>query len=291
MNDKLKSCPRTSDFIALEHVDTHERVPICCNTYRCPVCGPVKIWKLKKALTQVFSSWKPLRFWTFTMKNDMFETPEQQYKVLMEAWRYFITYVRRSKALSKFQSQFRYVKVHEQHKSGYYHLHVVIDRYIDREVFQRIWERIIQEFLNRDTHVASVHVKIIPNAKCAAYYISKYITKQIHDHCPQKRFYSTSYHMKIFEKNDKTGEWFVVYLKQSDASGQYANFINHEKSFDSSSSLPLLVHIESNFTDVQPALLENLPFLVPDWTQFDNFLWKSFIMSFLYIFFLINDIL
>lgn len=263
-------CPRTSDFLALEHVDTHERVPIVCNTYRCPVCGPIKVWRLKKALTNLFQSWKQIRFWTLTMKNDLFETSDEQYKVLMEAWRYFITYVRRSKALTKYQSQFRYVKIPEMHKSGYWHLHVVVDRYINREILQRIWERIIQEFLNRDSHVASIYIELIPNAKKAANYICKYITKSIHDKCPTKRFFSTSYHLCIFEKKEKSGNWFVVFLRESSSEKQYSNFINHERSFNDSSCLPLLVHIETNFTELQQDFLQYLPDIIPTRDEIDN---------------------
>lgn len=203
------NCPNCAGF-RLHNVYTHETIIINCNTYKCPVCGPKKLFKLRKAISNKISSWNRIRLMTFTMTSRLHESPEEHYKALVEVWRYFITYLRRTKALSNKQRNVNYIKCPDLHKSGYLHFHAFFSEYIPRDVMNNIWEHSCKHILHTDTHAGNVHAEGIYHARAAANYVTKYITKAI-DKAPFLLVrYSKSKDVVLFEKRKKQEGWMIL---------------------------------------------------------------------------------
>jgi hypothetical protein len=202
-------CPKCSGF-RLHNIYTHETIVLSCRTYGCPVCGPKKINRLRYYLRQKISSWNHIRLFTFTMTNRYHNTPEEHYKTLCLVWRYFITYVRRTLALSKRQRNFSYVKCPDLHKSGYIHFHAFFSEYMPRTVLNEIWEQACQKILSCDTHAGNVHAEGIYNARVAANYVTKYITKSL-ELAPFLLYrYSKSKDVKLFPAKKHSEGWLIL---------------------------------------------------------------------------------
>ena len=218
-------CPKCSGF-RLHNIYTHETIVLSCRTYSCPVCGPKKINRLRYFLKEKISSWSCIRLFTFTMTNRYHESPEEHYKTLCLVWRYFITYVRRTMSLSKRQRNFSYVKCPDLHQSGYIHFHAFFSEYMPRDLINNIWEQSCQKILSCDTHAGNVHAEGIYNARSAANYVTKYITKSI-DKAPFILYrYSKSKDVKLFPAKKQSDGWMIL-LPDSKISDLYMNTPNY----------------------------------------------------------------
>lgn len=230
---------RNSNGFTIHNTRTGESFEANCNQYKCPDCGPIKIWRLKKHLVKYFQSWHRIRFWTFTMTSKMSKNEKEHYRQLAKAWYYFTTYLRRTKSLNKSQCGFSYVKVIEMHKSGYIHFHVCVDQYLPYEVVQNIWENACRKVLDCDGHVAQAYVKGNLDAKTSGFYITKYISKALSDIEARIRRWSTSHGVKIYPEKNKNKEWVCLRV--------IGSFHESMEKIDTW-TLPLLVLKERTFT-------------------------------------------
>ena len=202
-------CLRTPNYYLI-NITNGKEIPLNCNTYSCPECGPKKAYKLRKYLQKYLENWKNIRFWTFTLSSESFEDEEDHMRALSECWSRFVTYLRRNKSLYKKQRGFRYVKVYENHKTGYWHLHVCVDQYLPYSVIQPIWEQICQERLGSQNHSGQSWVTGEKSAKTAAYYVSKYVLKSALEIVRMVRRFSTSHGIKIYPEKNSSGDWICV---------------------------------------------------------------------------------
>ena len=202
-------CNRTNNLYLI-NTKTGQEIPVNCNTYACPTCGPKKAWKLKKYLQKYLETWKHIRFWTFTLSSELFEDEESHHQALSACWTRFVTYLRRNKSLYKKQREFKYVKVYENHKSGFWHCHVVVDQYLPYSVVQPIWEQICQEYVCTEKHAGQSWVTGEKSAKTAAFYVSKYVLKSALEIVRIVRRYSTSHGIKLFPEKTSSGDWICV---------------------------------------------------------------------------------
>jgi len=149
---------------------------IGCNRYSCSVCGKRLQRRLRKYLERVLSDVKALRMWTFTMTNRFTADPAEHYRRFREAWKLFTTNLRRCTALKAEQRKVRFIAVVEAHKSGFWHMHVLVDQYMPYAVLALLWEDAAQTALGTNEHVASCWVTWLPT-RAAVRYIVKYVTK------------------------------------------------------------------------------------------------------------------
>ena len=224
-------CPNVKRNFVFLNWRTNEKIPVPCNRYDCPVCGPKKAKKLYHAINRFFSKIKVVRLWTFTLSSGVAVTPVEHYNLLKEGWRRLTTELRRSKYLRADQRNFQYVRVLELHKSGYAHLHVLVTEYLPQKFVQSCWEHICQDLCNVQGHVASANVKGIRNSASAARYVVKYVLKCAREATFAVRRYSRSGKVALFPKHVSSGDWYFVRL-DIEFSVQFRNYFP---------DLPLLV--------------------------------------------------
>ena len=138
--------------------------PFRCRSLRCPDCAPTEARRLADKLGSWAEALKLTRFWTFTLDPKMLPeltTTEARVKYLRKLWNKFLTALRRDNPGLKL------ITVLEFHKSGWPHLHVLLDRYLKWDRVQKRWHR-----YGGGQHV---HVKYVDVHRVAAY-LSKYLT-------------------------------------------------------------------------------------------------------------------
>ena len=200
-------------YSTLLNMDTGQSFKTGCNSYGCPECGPRKARKLAKFLKIYLTNWQYIRFWTFTMSNKYHENEDEHWKAVMEVWRRWLIYMRRSPSLRKSQREFEFIRVVELHKSGYVHLHVFVNQYIPWEVANPVWENLSSEICKTDRKAGNTYVKGVKNAGFVANYVCKYITKGIAVLSGKVRRWGSSHGVKIFPKKEKKGSWVYLYVK------------------------------------------------------------------------------
>jgi hypothetical protein len=170
-----RCCPRYRGLAVFDRL-SEALIFIGCNRYSCTVCGKRLQRRLRKYLERVLSDVKALRMWTFTMTNRFAADPQEHYRRFREAWKLFTTNLRRCTALKAEQRRVRFIAVVEAHKSGFWHMHVLVDQYMPYAVLALLWEDAAQTVLGTSEHVASCWVTWLPT-RAAVRYIVKYVTK------------------------------------------------------------------------------------------------------------------
>jgi hypothetical protein len=112
-------------------------------------------------------------------------------------WAKFRTYLKR-----RYQTPLSFIAVVELQQSGYAHLHVLVDRFIEQNWIAEAWQavgggRIV------DIRYVDIH-RIAP-------YMSKYLTKDLllAPFKPRQRRYSTSRNITLIS-NTPSGEWGLL---------------------------------------------------------------------------------
>jgi hypothetical protein len=231
-------CERLKDFIII-NLDNGERAVPNCKAYSCPECGPKKVAKLKYCIYEELQKWNQVRLWTFTLSFNVGGTIEKHYKILQECWRRLNIYMRRNKSITKDQRQYRYIKLIEEHKSGYIHFHVLLDKFLPQKIVQTCWENIIQDITKTNRHTGQVWVKGNLTPENGAYYVTKYVSKAIKDIGIKARRYSVSIDGKLFPTKEKDGTWIFFHYRKNlhDVSTEIISL-----------GFPSLVLFEHNFT-------------------------------------------
>jgi hypothetical protein len=170
-----RCCPHYRGLAVFDRL-SEALIFIGCNRYSCEVCGKRLQRRLRKYLERVLSDVKALRMWTFTMTNRFAADPQEHYRKFREAWKLFTTNLRRCTALKREQRRVRFIAVVEAHKSGFWHMHVLVDQYMPYHVLALLWEDAAQAALGTQEHVASCWVTWLPT-RAAVRYIVKYVTK------------------------------------------------------------------------------------------------------------------
>jgi hypothetical protein len=211
-----------NNFVLI-NTKTGESFDVRCNTYACDFCGPKKRFKLASALEKHFDSYSHIRLWTFTLSSRFFDTPETQVKALSRVWHYFITYCRRNQLLTEKERQFQYVKVFEPHRSGYFHLHALLDRYIRIEKLYAIWTYAIRKVVGSDEPAGYCYVVGSKSSRRAAHYVSKYVVKTARHACRRMNYYSKSAGIALFERHPGNSQ-FVLLRKDSEWASYFLSF-------------------------------------------------------------------
>lgn len=181
-----------------------------CKSYKCEKHGWMQQKRLQKALEQHFGKYQFIRMWTFTMTNRIFTDDYEHYFKLTQVWKRFITEVRRSKFLTDNQRNVQYVRVAEQHKSGFWHFHVLVDRWLDWHILQVLWNHCVQVETQITGKSGHINVKGILSAKKASYYVAKYVMKSAQHSYKRQKTWTKSSKISIYplKQSDKT---YIVY--------------------------------------------------------------------------------
>jgi hypothetical protein len=220
---KTGFCPSPAKFLRFHHINSGKQLPVPCNKYSCHVCGPKKGKKLYAAVLTWLKQFKYIRMWTLTLSGSVVSDDIQHYKTLQEAWRRFITEIRRSKYLNYNQRNFQYVRVAELHLGnsqtstsvtniGKVHFHVFVTEYIEVKYLQSVWNHICQELTGNPCKNGNINIIGLKAHEEAAHYITKYVLKSAKVIQKNMKKWTKSGKTAIFEKFPPTGQWILINL-------------------------------------------------------------------------------
>ncbi len=185
-----------------------------CKSWDCPICGPKKASRLRRAIIEKAQEKKLKRFLTLTLDPRKC-TAEQSVSYIRQCWHKFRTYLKRfcGRTIS-------FITILELQRSGYAHLHVLVDSYIPQKWIQGAWQAI--------GGGKYVNIKFVDIHRIAGY-LSKYLTKDLllTQFRSKTRRYTTSRGIKLFEKPAK-GTWRLVKDHISIYKEQNESFITQE---------------------------------------------------------------
>ena len=169
---------------------------VYCKGWSCSYCGPRKAKEMARLIGERAKEHGLSRFVTLTLDPKI--TPENQHiKYIREVWRKFRVYLKR-----KFGSTVSFIAVMELHKSGYPHLHVLVDRYIRQEWISHTWNRLGGGKI--------VFIEKVEDLRKIGWYLGKYLTKDMILSAPHgTRRVTTSRDIKLREPKEETG-WRVA---------------------------------------------------------------------------------
>ena len=221
--NKYQNCPNPARSLEFLNTTTGKRLPVPCNKYSCPVCGKKKAKQLYKAIHSWLMQFDKIRMWTLTLSGYIVQDNYEHYKILQEAWRRFITEIRRSKFLSSKQNNIQYVRVAELHEGmhksnsdykniGKIHFHVFVTEYIDYKFIQNCWNHILQQLTGQQCKVGNVNMKMIPDAETASHYVTNYVLKSAKLLEAKQKKWTKSGKVSIMTKLQSSGQWMIINL-------------------------------------------------------------------------------
>jgi hypothetical protein len=166
-----------------------------CKRWTCPRCGPSKAKRLQRAIISSAQGNKLCRLLTLTLDPRSCR-PEDSIPYIRDCWNKFRTSLKRQSGGS-----ISFIAVVELQRSGYAHLHILIDRYIEQGWISTAWQAVGG---GRIVHVQHVDIHRIGP------YLSKYLTKEMFLGVVKARHrrYTTSRDITLFVKI-KSGRWTV----------------------------------------------------------------------------------
>jgi hypothetical protein len=135
-----------------------------CHEWDCADCGPKRARLLKAGIVSESRRMGLTRFLTLTM-SPLTCTAEESYALIKKVWAMFRTYLKRKTGVTV-----EYVWVLELQKSGYAHLHVLVDHYLAQRWVSRVWQTL------GGGRVVDIRRA---DAERVGPYISKYLTKSL----------------------------------------------------------------------------------------------------------------
>ena len=112
--------------------DSGEIIDIPCKSWSCPVCAPKKKFRLNKYFASQLLNYEVVRMMTVGLRVNLPHSSQSHYGQLQEIWRRFITEIRREKKIKGIQ-KIKYLRINEMHKSGFTHMHILVDTFIPQK--------------------------------------------------------------------------------------------------------------------------------------------------------------
>jgi hypothetical protein len=134
---------------------------VCCKSWDCPHCRPIKGRWLQDQIAHVFAD-SDLHMLTFTYFQN--KPAVEVWKNLGKTWNRLLTYIR------KHTINFVYIRIVEPHASGYPHIHVLCNQYLN---FSKITKYLTKQGFGWNAHQTAISLESGRN------YVAKYLTKQI----------------------------------------------------------------------------------------------------------------
>jgi len=165
--------------------------PNNCNSWDCPECRKKKAYTLRSRIQAgiVRQNWRLL---TLTLDPKVISLPDSLTQ-LSRLWDIF------SKAAKRRFPNLQYIKVVEFHKSGYPHLHIILNQYIPKALVRHLWS---SRGGGEIVDIRAIKGKQIAN------YVSNYLShknKKHHEHDHQ--FYNNNLRRFSFSRNFPIKPW------------------------------------------------------------------------------------
>ena len=171
-----------------------------CKSYRCGLCGPRKIRRVRKSIVRHAVEHRLQRFLTLTLDPKKFPPDLDLYgkiRYLRDCWSKMRIYMRR-----KLGKSVQFIAVMELQKNGNPHLHILIGSYLDKTFISESWQALGGGSFTR-IEMADIH-------RVAAY-VSKYISDEgsLVELPDGVRRFSTSRGLSLFERTKTETESFA----------------------------------------------------------------------------------
>ena len=204
-----------------------------CKRWTCPKCGPKKAKRVRRAISERATERGLNKFLTLTL-NPRSCSPEQSIDYIRECWNKFRTTLKR-----KYKKPLSFIGVLELQKSGYAHLHVLLDRFISQKWISTSWQAIGGGKI--------VFIETVDVHRIGAY-LSKYLTKAllVTETKTRQRRYTTSRDIHLFVKQPK-GAWKLV-KSSLDVVNAWAGGKSINEVFDQEGNLQTFQTLEAIFT-------------------------------------------
>lgn len=192
--NRNRSCGRWS--LEGHFTDRTHYARLRCKAWRCAACGPRKANRVRRAILEVATQRQLSRFLTLTL-NPRSCVATESVAYVKACWAKFRTYVKR-----RYRTSLSFIAVVELQKSGYAHLHVLIDRFIEQHWIAEAWQAVGGGQIVDIRHV-DIH-RIAP-------YMSKYLTKDLllAPFKPRQRRYTTSRDFRLLSTTP-SGQWNLL---------------------------------------------------------------------------------
>ncbi len=206
LKGKIAPCP-SSKFILVGNKNEKSLFPhlnIFCKKYTCEYCGNLRVFQIKKAIENAINDFSLNVFATLTL-NPKSCTPANSARYIRKIWNKFRIIQKR-----QFNRNLNFICVIENQKSGYAHLHILFDQFINHNWLKEKWEVLGGGSI--------VDIRKADNK--AARYISKYLGKSMRENRDQRiRHISTSKGIKLskYIKRIPENKFTFAKVEQSDA--------------------------------------------------------------------------
>lgn len=177
-------------------------VRLKCKAWSCGECGPRKARKLQKAIQGYAISSNLTRFLTLTLDPKTAPPAEECVPYIRGLWAKFRVYLARGDGVHRWD-KINFISVLEYQRSGYPHLHILIDRYIPQAWIKTSWEALGGGSI--------VDIRRVYDLHRVAHYMGKYLTKEAILSAPAKtRRYTTSRGIQLFKKPEEPSDWWLT---------------------------------------------------------------------------------
>ncbi len=187
-----------------------------CNKYSCPYCGRKRHMQLRFAIEKVLSNYNHIRLFTFTIRTNRNDDRQKHIKLFAEAWRRFITDIRRNKYLQRHQKNCQYLRVNEFTEKGFLHAHVFFLTFMPIRIIRAIWQHHVLKVFHKQGWNSNVQIKHSYNARKAGKYVAKYVSKGSLELNLKFSKYSKSSKIILFAKKSSSGEWLFINARRTD---------------------------------------------------------------------------
>lgn len=168
-----------------------------CKAWTCPKCGPRRAKRLRRAIVEQAEAQGLNIFLTLTMDPKK-GTAAESWPRIKDTWKKFQVYLGR-----RYGKGVKFLWVLEAQKSGYAHLHILLDRFVPQAWIKHAWDdlgggRIV--FIER------------ANVQKAGRYLAKYLTKGFDEGLKRgQRRYGSSRGVNLKGGGGvKQGAWLMV---------------------------------------------------------------------------------
>jgi hypothetical protein len=182
----------------------HEHFKTFCKSYRCPFCGPRKVFQVRLAITEAMSRFKLDKFLTLTL-DPADCAADGSVAYIRNCWNKF-----RNAQKKEFGKNVDFISVVELQKSGYAHLHILMNQYTPYAWIKSAWQSV------GGGQIVWIKLADLGTAK----YLAKYIGKQMLESKTKVRFYSTSQSIKLREMIKRNSDMKFEFAKASEAEGR-----------------------------------------------------------------------
>lgn len=147
-----------------------------CRTWTCDCCGEER----RRQLMAQAMSGRPNRFITLTCNPRVGNSPSERLQLIAYAWRTYVKRLRREHP----DEDIEYMCIAEPHLSGEPHVHILFrGPFIPQNALSAAFAELINSPI--------VDIRKVKDARFAARYVAKYVTKQPHQFDTCKRYWQS----------------------------------------------------------------------------------------------------